>query len=127
MTAIYLWANALGYLALSIWCTVKAGAVAQALGYTALDDSGRIEFLTLYGGLQLGLALCFAWTAQAAQRHRTGLGLALLLYAPIALFRWVAIAWHWPVGSVSLGVGALEAALLVLALILWWRLPQARA
>ena len=79
------------------------------------------EYLTVYGGLQFGLAAIFAWVAMRQDLHQAGLMLAVMLYVPIVLFRWASVVRLWPVVRMTLGVGIMEAALLVAALLLWWR------
>ena len=91
----------------------------MAIGYVELDAAGRTEFLTVYGGLQLGLAGVLGWAAPAGE-ERFGLVLALGLYVPVVAFRIVGFLRNRPVGSVTRAVAALEAALLGFALALWF-------
>lgn len=119
MTAFYLWLNAVLYAGLAIWCTLRPDLSARSLGYVALDRSGRSEYLVIYGGLQLGLGLAFAWAAWRPEWQPAGLALALSLYAPIVLWRVLTIAMEWPVSSLTLGVAALEALLLIGAVAAW--------
>ncbi len=118
--AIYLWFNAVVYLLLAIYCTVRAADSARGLGYLSLNNSGQSEYLVIYGGLQLGLALAFAVFARTADLHRVGIQFALCLYAPIVLYRVITVIRFWPVQNTTLGVAALEVALLIAAIALWW-------
>lgn len=118
---LYLLINAALYLLLAIWCTVKPTSTATGSGYVALNNSGNSEYLVIYGGLQLGLAAIFAYLGFNAEYHRLGLLMALMLYIPIVLYRGVTILLYKPVGTVTLAVGALEAILLIVALILWFK------
>ena len=63
MTSAYLYLNAAIYLLLAVWCTLAPARTAAAVGYASLTRSGQTEYLTIYGGLQLGLAFLFAWFA----------------------------------------------------------------
>lgn len=54
MITAYFALNALLYAVFAVWCAVKLDATATNLGYTALSNSGRSEYLTIYGGLQWG-------------------------------------------------------------------------
>jgi hypothetical protein len=117
VVSIYLWLNALIYVLFAGWCAISPGKTASAIGYAQLDPSGRSEYLVVYGGLQLGIGLFFAYCAYASQQ-RWGMLLALLIYVPIVLFR-VATVWHeWPVSPTTLAVGAMELLLLIGALLL---------
>lgn len=120
MIAIYLWANALLYAVFAALCTLKASATSQSMGYLSLDRGGRSEFLTVYGGMELGLALVFAWMAWRPVLNRTGLAIALLIYVPIVAFRLIGWVRLWPVQRTTLGTGLLEMALLVIGLGLWF-------
>ena len=119
MTVAYLWLNAVLYALSAAWCSLRWAATSRSLGYLALDAGGRSEYLTVYGGLQLGLALCFAWTALRPELHRTGLLLALALYLPIVLFRLSTVIGGWPVPRTTLAVAGLELVLLATAALLW--------
>lgn len=119
MTALYLWLNAAIYAIFAILCTVRASASSKSIGFLTLNNSGMAEFVTVYGGLELGLGLIFAWLAYLPERHGTGVILALALYAPIVIFRWVSVARVWPVQALTLATGILETIMLVLAIALW--------
>lgn len=125
MIAIYLWANALLYAVFSLLCSLRLTATSQSMGFLALDRGGRSEFLTVYGGMELGLALMFAWLAWRPELHRTGLAIALLIYAPMVIFRLIGWIRLWPVQHTTLGTGLLEIALLLIALILWFAFRRA--
>lgn len=120
MTALYLYANAALYAIFAIMCTLKYADTAQSLGYTQLTHAGRSEYLVIYGGLQAGLAVFFALAARDPSWRSAGLALALSLYVPIVVFRWITIARFSPVGGLTLGVAALETALLVWGLVVAW-------
>ena len=120
MTSIYLYINAAIYLLFSIWCTVAASSTAQSLGFISLNSSGKAEYLTVYGGLQLGLAIIFGWTAWSGEL-RFGLIVALALYVPIVLWRIAGVSMNWPVANSTLYVAGLELAMLVAAVLLWFK------
>ena len=121
MASIYLYFNAFIYAIFALWCTLAPAQTAKTIGYDMLSRSGASEYLVVYGGLQLGLALFFLYCARAGEQ-RLGLILALALYAPIVAYRIVTVARQWPVSTTTLGTGALEIVLLLGALAAWWRL-----
>lgn len=120
MIAIYLWLNAALYIVFAAWCTLLPQRTAAGVGFTELTRGGASEYLVVYGGLQLGLGLFFAWCARSGL-ERTGLVFALALYGPIVLWRAVTVARNWPVGTTTLTVAALEVILLASAILLWLR------
>lgn len=113
MIEIYLWINAALYALFAALCTVKLKGTSSSLGYLTLSNSGRSEYLTVYGGLQLGLASFFALSASLSDMHKAGLLMALALYVPIVAFRLTSVVANWPVSRLTLGVAGLEATLLL--------------
>lgn len=118
MTSIYLYLNAAIYLIFSVWCSVATSSTAHSLGFISLNASGRAEYLTVYGGLQLGLGILFGWAAWGGEL-RFGLIVALALYGPIVLWRIAGVSMNWPVANSTLYVAGLELAMLVAAVLLW--------
>lgn len=117
---IYLYANAALYLVFALWCTVAASTTAPNLGYIGLSNGGRSEYLVVYGGLQLGLAVIFWLLARDAAYWRLGVLIGIALYAPLVLYRIPTVAKYWPVGGLTLGTGVLEASMLIVALWLYF-------
>jgi len=108
----YLLTNAALYAVFAVWCTIGANRTATSLGYVTRNSGGQGEYLVIYGGLQFGLAAFFWWSTRNAQHLYAGLMLALALYVPIVAYRLATILKYWPVPSLTLGVAALEVALL---------------
>ena len=123
MAAIYLYTNSALYLLFTVWCTLGMSRTAPAMGFTALTNGGRSEYLSIYGGLQAGLAIAFWLLARNASWHGPGILFAIALYAPIVLLRLASVARFWPVESVTLATAALEVVLLLVALWLHFSRP----
>lgn len=47
------------YLGLGIWCTVSPSQTSSKVGFDLRGGSGIWEFLTVFGGLEVGLGLSF--------------------------------------------------------------------
>jgi len=120
LRAGYFFLNAALYAGFALACTLAPEQMAQALGYAALAPGGRSEFLVVYGGLQLGLALVFYCFARQTGLHRVGLQFALTLYSPIVCFRAATLLMHWPVTLLTLITTCLENMLLIVAMALNW-------
>ena len=121
MIKFYLWLNAVLYFCLVLWCTFKHGQTSRASGFLALDGSGHSEYLTIYGGLQLGLAIFFGYLGSKPILHSTGVIFSILLYAPIVAYRVVTVLNFSPVSAVTLGTGGLEVLLLAGATLLFFK------
>lgn len=118
----YLWFNAAIYAVFAAWCTLSPWKTATNLGYASLSSGGRSEYLVVYGGLQLGLALIYALLARGdASLVRFGVLASVCLYAPIVVYRAITVLRIWPAPSLTLTVGALELGLLAVAVVLLMR------
>lgn len=119
MSKYYLLINAILYLIFVLWCTFAREQTSQASGYLTKSNDGWVEYLVIYGGLQLGLAAFYAYTAFHPQYHRIALIFSLFIYTAIVIYR-IGAAWaYWPVSKVTLGVAALEIALLIGAIVVF--------
>lgn len=116
---IYLYLNAALYLVFAIWCTVASQVTSTSLGFMRLSAGGRSEYLVIYGGLQLGLAVMFYLCARDPAFLKLGMAVAIGLYAPIVLYRAITLVRFWPVPTLTVMTGVLEAVLLVSALVIW--------
>ena len=75
MIAAYLYLNSALYALFALWCTLQWKSTSANLGYVSLDNSGRSEYLVIYGGLQWGLTVSFFWLANDPALRVIGLGL----------------------------------------------------
>lgn len=116
----YLFINAALYALLALACTLRHRTTSAASGFVELDRSGHSEYLVIYGGLQWGVAAIFFWLGTHPEYHRAGLFASLLLYAPIVLYRVVTGVLYRPVSTVTLSIMAVETALLLTAVWLWF-------
>lgn len=121
MARIYLYVNAALYLVLAAWCTLKHQQTSVGSGYLTLSPSGRSEYLVVYGGLQIGLAIFYAYLASRPAYVPLGIVFSVMLYAPIVVYRLITVSMNWPVSSVTLGTGSLELILLIWSVLLWRR------
>lgn len=87
MATGFLWLNALMYVAFAAWCTLLPTKTSEAIGFAFTKASGKSEYITVYGGLEMGLALFFLFAALSPSLRTAGLLFALLLYGCLALWR----------------------------------------
>ncbi len=119
---LYLAFNAVLYAVFALWCTLSPWRTAENVGFTGLSPSGRTEYLVVYGGLQLGLAIIFGLLARGdASLQRFGLIASVALYGPIVAYRVVAAIRFWPLSGTTLTVATLELVLLIVAVVLLLR------
>lgn len=120
MSALYLYVNALLCALFAVWCTLKMKSAAHSLGYESLTKSGESEYLVMYGGLQLGLAIVFYAFASLPLLNRLGVRFSLALYLPIVVYRLSSIVLRGPVQLMTRAVAALEFTLLAAAVALYF-------
>lgn len=123
MVAAYLWLNAVMYLGLAAWCALRPAETAKALGYGELSAAGRTEFLTIYAGLELGLAAIYACLAWYSLLRPLGLMFSVFLYGGIVVFRLFALRRYRPESPVIRNLAAGEVAFLLIPLALIVVLP----
>lgn len=111
----YLYLNAALYLILGVRGTLGAQSTSARLGYLTMSDSGRSEYLVVYGGLQIGLAIMFSLLARSTADLPLGLRISIGFYAPVVLYRVVTALRNWPVPGSALGTIGVEVTLLIAA------------
>ena len=84
---IYLFIVGLMYLGLALWCTFAPATTSQHVGFELKGGSGQSEFLTIYGGLEFGLALIFLLAAFKTDMVPYGLIACTLIHCALVAFR----------------------------------------
>ncbi len=121
MAQVYFYINALLYASIAIWATLNPEGAGASMGYGPFGPDGRSEFLTVYGGMVTGLALIFVILAWDTTNAKLGLLIAIAFYAPVLCYRIATGIGHYPMLGILRGAVILEAALLLSALVLYYR------
>ncbi|WP_425615565.1 DUF4345 family protein [Anatilimnocola sp. NA78] len=106
------------YIALAAWCAISPTQTANSVGYTFRSGSGMSEYMTVYGGLQLGLGLFFLWPMLRPEQFFTVLMACLLVHGCIVLFRVPSLLLVSGIERTTYFLVATEVTILVLSL---WR------
>lgn len=123
LTRIVLLAFALLYGLLALWCGLAVDSTAAALGLVLSDGSARSEYITVYVGLEAGLALFFSLCAAGdGAARRCGLLLALCSSGALALARMGSLLVVVDPRPITWIMLAVEVALTLLAACSWLRL-----
>lgn len=75
------------YVLLGLWCTLRPRTTSAAVGFTLDGDRGLSEYVTVYGGLEVGLGIAMIVTALDPALRAGGLAFALVLSAALPCFR----------------------------------------
>lgn len=117
---IYLAVVGLLYAALGIWCAVDPGKTSEKVGFELKGDSGRSEFLTVYGGLEFGLALLFWIPLVRREATEPILWGCLLVHLSLVVFRTIGFFLFHNVEGMTWRLAAGEWVILLAGVAVWW-------
>jgi hypothetical protein len=120
MIKAYLLFNAVAYIGFSLWCTIAPEKTASSLGLTFRSGSGKSEYITVYGGLEMGVALFFLIAALTPKYQEPGLLFAVFFYGGLVVFRLFTFATVTGIERITHGFGASELVLGLIGAWLWW-------
>jgi hypothetical protein len=89
------------YLALSVWCSIAPGTTSEKVGFAIESGAGQSEFLTIYGGLELGLALFFLLPLFKTRFQESALWFCTILHGCLVLFRSASFALFSDIGGMT--------------------------
>lgn len=118
---IYLFVNAFLYLSFAVWCIAKFVGTSGFLGYSFLNNSGKVEYLTIYTGLQMGFALFLAVSAWFPALRLGGLLFCVAAYVCIIVTRTLSGFYFGNLEKATFMIGALEYALCIWGLVVLFR------
>jgi len=78
------------YLASGLWCALKPELAASFLGFT-LSDVGLSEFFSVYGGLQVGLAMAMLMSSMKTEYLEAAIFYSLVTSTGLFIFRLIAM------------------------------------
>lgn len=118
MLRTYLYVNAALYVIFALWCTLMPEKTADALGLGFRSGSGKSEYITVYGGMEFGIAMFFLLAAMRPEMRQAGLLFALLFYGGLVAWRIPTLLMVPGVKQITYGFAATEAVLLGLAVLM---------
>jgi hypothetical protein len=124
MAVAYLWLNSALYFIFAVLCTLRVDKVTQAQGFLSLDANGRCEYLTVYGGMEMGFAAFFAACALKSEYRGAGILFALCMYAGIVAYRTVCLVTFSDISVTTKSIAGLEIVLLICAALLFAKVVE---
>lgn len=109
------------YLTLTAWCVGNPEGTARAVGFHLEGGSGKSEYLTVYGGLQLALGLLFLQVWWRPGQARAMVELCLVMHACLVLARSYSLLTVPGIASLTKGLAAGEWLILLWTLATWWQ------
>lgn len=117
---IYLTLVGILYVLLAIWCSTSPSETSAKVGFSLNGASGKSEFVTVYGGLELGLGLLFLLPWLAPDSLKTALAACVIIHGCLVVFRTVSL-WVYPsVESMTKNLAAGEWVILILGIAMIW-------
>jgi hypothetical protein len=104
----YLTVVSLLYFALAIWCTVAPHVTAGKVGFQLNGGSGQSEFVTVYGGLEFGMALIFLLAVFREETVGYGLLACVIIHTSLVVFRTASFARYSEIESFTYRLAAGE-------------------
>lgn len=101
------------YVLLAAWCVVSPRSTAASVGFDLRPGSGQSEYLTVYGGLQLGLGLFFLWPLYRESSTESVLIGCLMVHAAIVLFRTISFLRYSGISTTTFTLAGVEWAILL--------------
>lgn len=108
MIQVYLLINAVSYLGFSLWCLFKTDTTSKSLGYHFLENSGKVEYLSVYTGMELGFAVFFTVSAFYPALRLGGLLFAACIYGGLMILRPISAVHYGNVSKMTYIIGAME-------------------
>lgn len=123
---VYLAIVGLIYLALGLWCAFSPTETSQKVGFLLQGDSGKSEFMTVYGGLEIGLGIAFLWPLIHSDATRWSLVFCLIIHSGLVALRTISLLIHRDYGSFVLKLAVGEWLILLAGLVVWWTATKSR-
>ena len=118
LARVYLAVVGLLYIVLALWCSIEPKQTSQQVGFTLNGDSGSSEFITIYGGLEFGMALIFLLPLIRAEATRFALLNCLVIHGSLVVFRAATLLIYRDVGATTAKLAIGEWVIFLLGLVL---------
>lgn len=108
------------YVGLSVWCAAKPAAASAKVGLMRSAGQGESEFLVIYGGLELGLAIVFLLPWFKPDTLPTILLICLIIHGCLVMFRLASFAIYSGFSSMTFSLAVGEVIIFGISLWLTW-------
>ena len=112
------------YLCSGLWCAWQPELAAGFLGFALTGPMANSEFFSVYGGLQVGLAVAMLCCSRIPAYIEAGLFFSMMFSGTLFLFRLISLVFYGFEEGALLALLVLEAAI-ALALAITWRRARA--
>ncbi len=121
MTKIFLSVVGGLYVFLGVYCALLPARASQTVGFELIAGSGQSEFLTVYGGLEVGMGLVFLWPLWRSAETEFALKACLIIHACLVLFRGIGFGVFHEISPATYKLATGEWVIFLANLFLWQR------
>ena len=115
---IYLIVVAALYVYLALWCTFQPETTSTKVGFELKGGSGQSEFMTVYGGLEFGMAIVFLLAIWPLGSVYFGVVACTAIHASLVLFRTISFFRFTEINSFTYQLAAGEWVIMLLGVAL---------
>jgi len=119
-TKVFLLMAGMLYAALSLYCTARPQAAADTVHLAREGAGGKSEFLVIYGGLELALAVLFVLPILGRFPARPALIAFLVIHTLLVVFRTASFVAYGPLPGSTTNLAVGEWILLLGGLLVLW-------
>ena len=114
---IFLTLVGLVYGGLALWCAIDPETTSKKVGFSLDGGSGQSEFLTVYGGLEMGMALMFLLPWFKEDFLHPMLWSCLIIHACLVAFRMLAFVLFSNMDGMTYRLAIGEWAIMILSVV----------
>jgi hypothetical protein len=117
----YLIVVAVLYMGLALWCTFQPSVTSEKVGFELKGGTGQSEFMTVYGGLEFGLALVLLAALFRPDTVAFGVLACTLIHGSLVVFRSISFFTFEGIGNFTyqLAIGEWIITLIGIAILYW--------
>ena len=112
------------YLYLAVWCSLMPERTSRLVGFDLIPGSGQSEFLVIYGGLELAMALIFLLPLLRPRQLESSLLSCLIIHACLVFFRSVSFFLYSDIQPMTRKLAFYEWLIFLSAAVLVWKESQ---
>ncbi|MCA9070997.1 MAG: hypothetical protein KDA84_18850 [Planctomycetaceae bacterium] len=113
------------YVLLGLYCSFLPARASKTVGFELVGGSGRSEFLTVYGGLEVAMGLVFLMPFLRPGETEFALKACLIIHACLVLFRSVGFVTFQNIGSSTTSLAIGEWVIFLATAVIWWQFGKA--
>ena len=119
LSTLFCYIVGLMYLGLGGWCAISPEETSAVVGFELIGGAGMSEFLTVYGGLEIGMGMTFLLPFFGTRFLDYTLLVCVLIHANLVFFRTLSFVFYSDIGSGTYKLAMGEWVIFLLGIILY--------